>query len=423
MPFYVARGYPVASGVNRERRRNPAPAASRRGYPDPTEATAAPHRMPRPRRGYRDPAGATPTRSPGYNAPMIEIDGKYGEGGGQILRTSLALSAVTGKPFRIYDIRHARPRPGLGKQHLECVRAAGAVSGAVVRGHALGSREIVFEPGTARAGEYEFNIESAGSTLLVLQTVFPILSLAGEPSEVRITGGTHNTAAPPFDYVVRTFLPSIRCEGFDMDARIERHGFYPRGGGAMRATVLPRATPTGPIEIVERRRREDLWARVLLADLPHHIAEREARVLSKKLGINVRSVEIESLSGCGPGNAVIVGARYGSGEFLFTSFGEMKKRAEKVAGEVARSFLAFHRGKGAVEAHLADQILLYMAMSGRGTFTTGPLTKHTETNIHVVESFLPVRFSVDEIGEDSWKVSVCPEGSGTPSREEDPLLS
>ncbi|GAG32979.1 unnamed protein product, partial [marine sediment metagenome] len=169
----------------------------------------------------------------------VEIDGTFGEGGGQVLRTSLSLSLVTGRPLQITNIRGGRSRPGLRKQHLVCVQAARQICGAETSGDALGSKELTFVPGPVRAGRYRFEIASAGSTTLVAQTLLPALSLAGGPSQVTITGGTHNSWAPPFDFVAEVFLPAVARMGFRSEAALHRHGFYPAGGGEIAVSVEP----------------------------------------------------------------------------------------------------------------------------------------------------------------------------------------
>ena len=175
------------------------------------------------------------------NPEMVFIDGTFGEGGGQILRTALSLSAITGRPFKMEGIRGRRDRPGLLSQHLTCVTAAAEVCSAEVEGDRKGSKELAFHPGLVRGGAYTFNVQTAGSALLVFQTLFPILSCAGTESEVEFSGGTHNPKAPPFEFVERIFLPAVRDLGFSAELALDRHGFFPRGGGIVRARILPRA--------------------------------------------------------------------------------------------------------------------------------------------------------------------------------------
>jgi RNA 3'-terminal phosphate cyclase (ATP) len=214
---------------------------------------------------------------------MIQIDGSLGEGGGQVLRTALALALVTGQPFRLEKIRAGRAKPGLLRQHLTAVQAAARIGAARVEGAVLGSTSLVFEPGAIRPGNYHFDIGTAGSTTLVLQTILPPLLAAGGPSRLTLVGGTHNGLAPPFDFLARTFLPLLNRLGPAVAATLERPGFFPAGGGRLTAEIQP-APRLSPLCLGERGALRQQWARVLIAGLPPAIAERECQVLRQKLG-------------------------------------------------------------------------------------------------------------------------------------------
>ena len=214
----------------------------------------------------------------------ITIDGSEGEGGGQILRTALALSLVTGRPFRIDGIRAGRKKPGLMRQHLTAVHAATAVSGARVSGADLGSRALSFEPGQVRGGDYRLAVGTAGSATLVLQTVLPALLFAREPSRLTLEGGTHNPIAPPFDFLARTFLPILRRMGASVDARLETYGFYPAGGGRFTVAIEP-CTTLGRLSLLERGDTR-VHARALVASLSENIAKRELSIVRERLGID-----------------------------------------------------------------------------------------------------------------------------------------
>jgi RNA 3'-terminal phosphate cyclase (ATP) len=203
---------------------------------------------------------------------MLEIDGARGEGGGQILRSSLALSLVTGTPFRIVNIRAGRKRPGLMRQHLTAVQAAVEVGQARVRGAEVGSRDLTFEPKAIRAGDYHFSVGTAGSATLVLQTVFPALALAKGPSTVTVEGGTHNPMAPPFDFLARAFLPLIERMGPRCQAVLERPGFYPAGGGRFRVSVEP-APAFARLDLRERGEIRGRRATAVVALLARSIAD------------------------------------------------------------------------------------------------------------------------------------------------------
>ncbi|MBE7490574.1 MAG: RNA 3'-phosphate cyclase [Planctomycetes bacterium] len=255
---------------------------------------------------------------------MIEIDGSEGEGGGQVLRTALALSIVTGRAFRAYNIRARRKNPGLQRQHLAAVRAAREVCGGGVKGDWPGSRELVFGPGPAQPGRYAFDIGSAGSATLVLQTVLYPLWQAGGASEVEIAGGTHNPMAPPFDFIAESFLPWLERAGARVVAGLERPGFYPAGGGRVRAEIRTQA-PAGEAR-AEKLAGVELHARVMLARLPDSVAERELRVLQNALGLRPEHGRIERHEAASPGNVVMVLIRHAHGVELVSVLGRRAAR-------------------------------------------------------------------------------------------------
>jgi RNA 3'-terminal phosphate cyclase (ATP) len=323
---------------------------------------------------------------------MIRIDGSFGEGGGQILRTSLSLSLATGKAFRIEKVRAGRERPGLLRQHLTAVLAAAEVGGAEVQGATLGSTELTFSPGPIRAGEYRFSVGTAGSGTLVFQTVLPALMLASEPSRIVIEGGTHNTAAPPFDFLARTFLPLLERMGPRVVLQFERYGFYPAGGGRFCAEIHPMKALKG-LQIGER---DEIFSRRsigVVANLPRHIAQREVETVGKMLnwGPECFSVE-ESRNAAGPGNIVMI--EIGSSEVteIFSAFGQVGLSAEKVASIAARDAREYLVSRAAAGEHLTDQLLLPLALAGTGSFTAEKINMHARTNMKVISEFLPVRF-------------------------------
>src|SRR5271155_4425134 len=237
---------------------------------------------------------------------MLTIDGSFGEGGGQILRTALALSTLTGRAFRIDKIRAAREKPGLLRQHLTAVRAAAAISGASVEGAVLGSTALTFDPGSVLPGKFEFAVGTAGSATLVLQTVLPALLTAPGPSNLVFEGGTHNPAAPPFDFLVKTFLPQINRMGPAVTAELERPGFYPAGGGMFRVAINP-APRLAPVELMERASPRAVRVRAIVANLPRSIAQREIKVVQRALSVAPDATAIEEIRGAsGPGNAVVI---------------------------------------------------------------------------------------------------------------------
>lgn len=330
-------------------------------------------------------------------AEMITIDGGAGEGGGQVLRTSLALSLVTGKPFRIVNIRAGRKKPGLLRQHLTAVQAAAQVGDAVTDGAEIGSGELVFRPETLRAGEYRFAIGTAGSTTLVLQTVLPALILADKPSRITLEGGTHNPYAPPFDFLARTFLPQLARFGANVIATLVRPGFYPAGGGRLEVEITPIAR-LKRVELLERGADQGRRVAAHIAALDPHIAERAFVQFEKRMSWSRDVCEIiQHPAACGPG--FVLTAEIASEHIAetFTGFGERGVRAEQVADAVidqTRHYLAATAPAG---EYLTDQLLIPLALAGGGKFQAVGISRHARTNIEVIEKFLPVHFTTTEI--------------------------
>lgn len=326
---------------------------------------------------------------------IIELDGSHGEGGGQILRTALTLSMITGIPFRIERIRAKRGKPGLLRQHLTAVNAAAEICGAQVQGAEAGSLSLTFTPGTIRGGDYRYAIGTAGSCTLVLQTVLPPLWFADSPSTVTVSGGTHNSAAPPADFLLCAWLPLMQRMGVSMTLDLQRHGFYPAGGGELLARVQ-QLQALLPLHLPERGEMQQALATAIVAGVPGDVASRELETLNAELAGELGEVagEIRGLpSREGPGNALLLELQYATATEMFTAFGEKGLPAPVVASRLALEALAFHRSGAAVGEHLADQLLLPMALAGAGSFSTSKLSSHLQTNIKVIEKFLPVEIS------------------------------
>lgn len=336
-------------------------------------------------------------------ATMVELDGSQGEGGGQILRTALSLSMITGRPFRIERIRARRSRPGLLRQHLTAVQAAAEICGAEVSGAQMGSLGLSFKPGRITGGDYRFAIGTAGSCTLVLQTILPALWFADGASSVLIAGGTHNPAAPPADFLIRCWLPLLRGMGVDMEIDLLRHGFYPAGGGEIRVGVRPVADWQG-LDLEARGALREARATAVVAGLSADIARRELERVAAQLGGLEREMRVLPAAQ-GPGNVVLVEMAYERVTEVFTGFGEKGVPAESVADGVARAARRFNQSEAAVGEYLADQLLLPMALAGGGSFTTSKLSSHLKTNVEVIERFLAVRFQIDE-AERSARVSL-----------------
>lgn len=334
---------------------------------------------------------------------MITIDGSLGEGGGQILRTSLSLSMITGQPFRIEKIRSGRRKPGLLRQHLTCVTAATAISSATTTGAELGSTALTFTPGPIKGGNYEFAIGSAGATTLVFQTVLPALLRAAEPSRVTLSGGTHNPFAPTFDYIERAFLPLLARMGATVDIKLHRPGFYPAGGGKWHAVIQPCAT-LQPLTLEDPG---DLVTRRIIADvsnLPFDVAERECALAAHLLGWPADSTQPRTVKADGNGNVLTIELGYADVTELFVGFGERKITAEEVATQTVKAVRGYLMTHAPIGPHLCDQLLLPMALAGGGSLVTGQPTEHTRTNIAVLETFLHVRFALDDLTGGRWRI-------------------
>ena len=365
---------------------------------------------------------------------MLTIDGSYGEGGGQVLRTSLALAAIAGCPVRIEKIRAGRRKPGLRPQHLTGVRAVARVCGARLEGAKLNSRAVTFVPGSApRAGTYTFDVAqaakggSAGSVSLILQTVLLPLAMAQGTSHLTLRGGTHVAWSPPYDYLKRVYLPVLERVGIRAKVNVQKWGWYPKGGGVVEATVnggagcrltvegsnsqvggsaqhateeasaLAADTLTG---LDLHHRGELLRVRGVSAssNLPKHIRVRQERAALQVLrarGVNAR-IQVVDAPSKGQGTVVFLWAESENAVAGFTSLGEMGKPAEQVAEEATQDLLAYLQGDAAVDRYLADQLVLPLALAdGPSHFTTEVVTQHLQTSAWLVNRFLPGRVRVE----------------------------
>lgn len=342
---------------------------------------------------------------------MIELDGSKGEGGGQILRTALALSLITGQPFRIDNIRAKRPKPGLMRQHLACVQAAVAVGGGPGQTQALagcgqpvqiGETALCFTPGKVCAGDFEFAVGSAGSCMLVLQTVLWPLLMAGSQSNLILRGGTHNPMAPSLTFL-QLLAPVFSGQGpllFDIELR--RHGFYPAGGGEANVRIFPPAQGIMPPSLMQRGELVEMYAQCLHAGLPKGVAERELAVLKDGLSLNEDQLHNRALrSNEGPGNALMVVLKFQHITEVFTSYGERGLGAEQVARNVLQQVRSYQVSQAPVGPYLADQLMIPFALatlygthnSESPSYWATELTAHGQTNAAVIEQFLPLKFT------------------------------
>jgi RNA 3'-terminal phosphate cyclase (ATP) len=328
------------------------------------------------------------------NSSILQISGE--SGGGQLLRSSLSLAMLTGRAFQMTNIRGKRPKPGLMRQHLTCVKAAAEVCSAAVEGAEMGSTELVFRPGTIAAGDYTFAIGSGGSTTLVLQTLLPALLHAEASSTLRIEGGTHNPMAPPFEFIEQCFLPVLWSMGAEAAVKLERPGFMQAGGGVITAEIWP-IKKWKKLKLTERGEVIETFGRVLHAHLPRDIAEREIATASRVLEWPANHIDLRSANeSAGPGNAILLGARFANVCEISSGIAQLGKSADAIATGAAKGLRGYLASSAPVGAHLADQLLLPMALAGGGVFHTLSITDHSRTNMTLIEQFLPVCYGVME---------------------------
>lgn len=337
---------------------------------------------------------------------MINIDGSEGEGGGQVLRYSTALSLLTGEPFTIAGIRGGRAKPGLMRQHVTALEAACVIGAAECSGLAIGSDTITFRPGSVTAGEYHFAVGTAGSTGLVLQTVLVPLMLADGPSRLVIEGGTHAMAAPPFEFLEKTLLPVLEAMGPRLSITLEKHGFYPRGGGRIIVSITP--APLKPIACQDRGAFVAGKVEAVVAGIPFDVADRELAAARKVLtdwpddAFTPRQLPADF----GPGNALLVEAKYAHVTEIMSGFGKIGVPAERLAKTAAKRMAGYLASDAFAGPYLQDQLLLPFAMARGGSFTTVKLSEHTRTAATLIERFTGTRFAFSETGSGANLVEV-----------------
>ena len=330
---------------------------------------------------------------------MIIIDGSEGEGGGQVLRYACALALLTGTPFTIENIRGGREKPGLMRQHVTAIEAACVIGGAECSGLAVGSNSISFRPGRVTPGDYHFAVGTAGSTGLVLQTILVPLMSADAPSHLVIEGGTHAMAAPPFEFIERTLLPVINRMGPTVSARLVRHGFFPRGGGRIEVDIVP--APLRAIECIERGAAGAVEATAVVAGIPFDVAQRELKAARKILADwpEEAFVTRQLPADQGPGNALLVEARFDHVTEIVSAFGKLGIPAERLATTAARRMAGYVASSAFAGPYLQDQLLLPMAIAGGGAFTSVKLSEHSNTAMALIERFTGRRFRVSAAGD------------------------
>jgi RNA 3'-terminal phosphate cyclase (ATP) len=353
---------------------------------------------------------------------MMTIDGSHGEGGGQVLRTSLSMAAVLRRDVEIINIRANRKKPGLMPQHLCACRAVAAVTGGRLEGDRLGSARLRFSPLSPRHGRYRFDVSeakpSAGSTGMIFQTLLPPLALAGASTRLKLLGGTHTPWSPPVHYLQEVFLPALILMGLRTQLSLRRWGWYPRGGGIVEAQI----EPAGELRAVDLTRRGSLlevWGLSAVARLPRSIAERQRHQAISRLAAKAikADLEVQEVPSRGPGTFIILVAHFENLSAGFSALGKKGRPAEAVADEAVDAFLAHERSQGAVDPHLSDQLLLYMLLAqGTSRLTSSSITPHLLTNVWVLEQFLPGRIRVQ--GREGEEGAVVVEGVGFRARRD-----
>lgn len=334
---------------------------------------------------------------------MIRIDGSQGEGGGQILRSSLTLSILTGQSYEIFNIRSNRKKPGLQPQHLKCVEAAVVISEAEQKGAAIGSTRLIFSPGKVHSGNYQVDIGTAGSTSLVLHTIFLPLAFANGESTITITGGTHVPWSPVFHYLDIQWLPMLRRMGFNIKISLKQAGFYPRGGGKIIAHIKP-TRQLKPLNLRERGQLVKMRGISAAANLASSVIERQKSQMLKRLsGANIGcNIKTETMPSRWKNTMALLSAEYENGSGCFTALGAPGKRAEKVADEAVDELLEYLGTTGCVDKYLADQLLLPLAFTGsKSHYRTSQITRHLLTNRDVIQQFTNVEIRTEgELGKE-----------------------
>jgi len=337
---------------------------------------------------------------------VIAIDGSIGEGGGQVLRSSLSLSMFLQQPFTIKNIRAGRKRPGLMRQHITAVKAAARISNAMVKGAEISSLKIEFYPGKVQAGKYKFEVGSAGSTTLILQTLLPVLMIADSTSEISLSGGTHNKNSPPLDFLKDTFLTQISKMGPKVCIDSTAYGFYPVGGGKFDVMIDP-VKELKQIEILSRGKNVLKKALAYSSKIPEEIGENEMVMVANKLGWSKQNCNSLMVESPGPGNVVILIDENEHTKEVLTGFGRKLYVLKNVVADAITEYTEYIQSEVPVYKYLADQLIIPMALAGAGRFITSEPSLHTLTNIEVVKQFLDVDITVNQLNSGQWLIDIC----------------
>lgn len=328
---------------------------------------------------------------------MIEIDGSMGEGGGQVLRTSIALSAMTGKECRISNIRAGRPKPGLAAQHLTGILGIAELSGAEVIGAHKGSTEIVFKPGEVGCHDLWLDVGTAGSVTLVLQACLLAVIGSGQRSKVTITGGTNVKWSPPVDYLEWVLFPMLEKMGVEIKMETGRRGFYPQGGGEVTVWVTtPRRLR--PLDVRERGELLELKGICFSQNLPDHVCKRISHSVKKALlGMGDARISYDRREGISTGTGICLFARCRGTTLGADCLGEKGLPSEEVGKKAAQDLLCEMDGGGTLDFHAADQILPYMALAdGPSFFSVREASGHLKTLIALLPLFLDMSINSEK---------------------------
>ena len=338
------------------------------------------------------------------------IDGSQGEGGGQVLRSALTMSILTKQPIEIVNIRAKRRKPGLLRQHLTSVLAAQAICGATTEGVELGAGRIRFSPGEVVPGDYHFAIGTAGSTVLVCQTILPVLALSNARSSVTFEGGTHNGKSPSLCFFEQSYLPLMQLMGMRCEVERIALGFYPAGGGKWKITIEP-TKDLGEVALTTAASNfaatpENCQLHALISQLPLSIGEREVKTATDILNWDAAEGTVTEVDSPGPGNSFQLKIKSNTHTSVFEVVGEMGVSAERVAKRCAGRVRKFVHSQTAVEEQLADQLLIPMTIAGGGSYTTTKPTLHTATNIDVIKQFIDIEITTEQLSDVCWKITL-----------------
>lgn len=334
---------------------------------------------------------------------MLVIDGSLGEGGGQILRTSLSMAMVTGTDIKIENIRAGRAKPGLMRQHLACVKAAQEISSAEVSGAKVGSTSVIFKPGSIKPGAYEFAVGTAGSTMLIFQTVLPALAAVSGETQLKFHGGTHNMMAPSYDFIKQAFAPVMKQMGIEIEMKLQRHGFYPQGGGQWSA-VIKSTGRYKPLELIEAGPLKNKELVVTSSHVPDHVAIREMNEVALRCDWSRNDMRSDVVHSLGSGNIVSLRLFYQHCTEVIESVGKVGVAAERVSRNAINELRRYQVNSAVVGEHLADQLLLPMMIGAGGVFRTLKPSPHVKTNRDVIHLFTEKRFKFEELSKDLWEI-------------------